>query len=185
MGKEAKTNAMRILEREKVPYTAHEYAHEEGVAVDGVTVAASMGEDPACVYKTLVTQGASKNYFVFVIPVAAELDLKAAARSVGEKSVAMIHVADINKVTGYVRGGCSPVGMKKQYKTVFDESVLTQPKGICLRRPHRHTGVLCPGRPYPRSTGSNCKDHLLRGRERLKVGLFPQKAGALLYLKYT
>ena len=113
MGKEAKTNAMRILEREKVPYTAHEYAHEEGVAVDGVTV---------------VTQGASKNYFVFVIPVAAELDLKAAARSVGEKSVAMIHVADINKVTGYVRGGCSPVGMKKQYKTVFDESVLTQQK---------------------------------------------------------
>ena len=103
---------MRILERAKVPYTAHEYAHEEGVAVDGVTVAASMGEDPACVYKTLVTQGSSKNYFVFVIPVAAELDLKAAARSVGEKSVAMIHVADINKVTGYVRGGCSPVGMK-------------------------------------------------------------------------
>ena len=67
-------------------------------------------------------------YFVFVIPVAAELDLKAAARSVGEKSVAMIHVADINKVTGYVRGGCSPVGMKKQYTTVFDESVLSQPK---------------------------------------------------------
>ena len=128
MGKEAKTNAMRILEREKVPYTAHEYAHEEGVAVAGVDVAGSMGEDPACVYKTLVTQGSSKNYFVFVIPVAAELDLKAAARSVGEKSVAMIHVADINKVTGYVRGGCSPVGMKKQYKTVFDESVLAQEK---------------------------------------------------------
>ena len=128
MGKEAKTNAMRILERAKVPYTAHEYAHEEGVAVDGVTVAASMGENPACVYKTLVTQGSSKNYFVFVIPVAAELDLKAAARSVGEKSVAMIHVADINKVTGYVRGGCSPVGMKKQYTTVFDESVLAQEK---------------------------------------------------------
>ncbi len=128
MGKEAKTNAMRILEREKVPYTAHEYAHEEGVAVAGVDVAGSMGEDPACVYKTLVTQGNSKNYFVFVIPVAAELDLKAAARSVGEKSVAMIHVADINKVTGYVRGGCSPVGMKKQYKTVFDESVLAQEK---------------------------------------------------------
>ena len=119
MGKEAKTNAMRILEREKVPYTAHEYAHEEGVAVAGVDVAGSMGEDPACVYKTLVTQGNSKNYFVFVIPVAAELDLKAAARSVGEKSVAMIHVADINKVTGYVRGGCSPVGMKKQFPTVF------------------------------------------------------------------
>ena len=122
MGKEAKTNAMRILEREKVAYTAHEYPHEEGVAVDGVTVAASMGEDPACVYKTLVTQGSSKNYFVFVIPVAAELDLKAAARSVGEKSVAMIHVADINKVTGYVRGGCSPIGMKKQFRTVVHQS---------------------------------------------------------------
>jgi Cys-tRNA(Pro)/Cys-tRNA(Cys) deacylase len=128
MGKEAKTNAMRILERAKVAYTAHEYPHEEGVAVDGVTVAASIGEDAACVFKTLVTQGASRNYFVFVIPVAAELDLKAAARSVGEKSVAMIHVADINKVTGYVRGGCSPVGMKKQYVTVFDESALRQEK---------------------------------------------------------
>ena len=128
MAKEAKTNAMRMLEKEKVAYTAHGYAHEEGVAVDGVTVAQSMGEDPACVFKTLVTQGASRNYFVFVIPVAAELDLKAAARSVGEKSVAMIHVADINKVTGYIRGGCSPVGMKKLYTTVFDQSALDQEK---------------------------------------------------------
>ena len=144
MGKEAKTNAMRILERAKVAYTAHEYPHEEGVAVDGVTVAASMGEDPACVYKTLVTQGASRNYFVFVIPVAAELDLKAAARSVGEKSVAMIHVADINKVTGYVRGGCSPVGMKKQYTTVFDE------------------GVLRRCRPHQGCTGNDREDHLLK-----------------------
>ncbi len=128
MGKEAKTNAMRMLEKAKVAYTAHEYPHEDGVAVDGVTVAASMGEDPACVYKTLVTQGASRNYFVFVIPVAAELDLKAAARSVGEKSVAMIHVADINRVTGYVRGGCSPIGMKKRYVTVFDDSAQSQGK---------------------------------------------------------
>ena len=122
MGKEAKTNAMRILERAKVAYTAHEYPHEEGVAVDGVTVAASIGEDPACVYKTLVTQGNSKNYFVFVIPVAAELDLKAAARSVGEKSVAMIHVREINQITGYIRGGCTAIGMKKQYVTRVDES---------------------------------------------------------------
>ena len=128
MGKEAKTNAMRFLEKSRVPYTAHDYPHEEGVAVDGVTVAASMGEDPACVFKTLVTQGAGRNYFVFVIPVAAELNLKAAARAVGEKSVAMIHVADINKITGYVRGGCSPVGMKKQFVTVFDESALAQEK---------------------------------------------------------
>ena len=130
MGKETKTNAMRILERAKVPYTAHEYAHEEGVAVDGVTVAASMGEDPACVYKTLVTQGSSKNYFVFVIPVAAELDLKAAARSVGEKSVAMIHVADINKVTGYVRGGCTSIGMKKQFPTIISKSILELEKVV-------------------------------------------------------
>lgn len=128
MAKEAKTNAMRMLEKAKVAYTAHEYPHQEGVAVDGATVARSMGQDPACVFKTLVTQGASRNYFVFVIPVEAELDLKAAARSVGEKSVAMIHVADINKVTGYIRGGCSPVGMKKQYVTVFDDSVLAQEK---------------------------------------------------------
>ena len=128
MGKEAKTNAMRFLEKQKVDYTAHEYPHEEGVAVDGVTVAASMGQDPACVFKTLVTQGVSRNYFVFVIPVAQELDLKAAARAVGEKSVAMLHVADINRVPGYVRGGCSPVGMKKQYVTVFDQSALAQPR---------------------------------------------------------
>lgn len=128
MGKEAKTNAMRFLEKQKVAYVAREYPHEEGVAVDGVTVAQSMGEDPACVFKTLVTQGASRNYYVFVIPAAEELDLKAAARAVGEKSVAMLHVADLLKVTGYVRGGCSPVGMKKQFVTVFDESVLARPQ---------------------------------------------------------
>lgn len=126
MAKEAKTNAMRFLEKQKIPYTAHDYPHEEGVAVDGVTVAQSMGQDPAAVFKTLVTQGASRNYFVFVIPVAEELDLKAAARSVAEKSVAMLHVADLLKVTGYVRGGCSPIGMKKQFVTVLDASALQQ-----------------------------------------------------------
>ena len=78
-------------------------------------------------FKTLVTQGADRNYYVFVVPVLAELDLKKAAKSVGVKSVAMIHVADINKVTGYIRGGGSPVGMKKQFATVFDESCLAQP----------------------------------------------------------
>ena len=163
MGKEAKTNAMRILERAKVAYTAHEYPHEEGVAVDGVTVAASIGEDPACVYKTLVTQGNSKNYFVFVIPVAAELDLKAAARSVGEKSVAMIHVADINKVTGYVRGGCSPVGMKKQYTTVFDESSRrsTFPAGASVRR----SAALLPtsSRPHGRLRQRSSSESLSQG----------------------
>jgi len=126
MSKEAKTNAMRFLEKQKIAYTAHQYPHQEGVAVDGVTVARTLGEDPAAVFKTLVTRGASRNYFVFVIPVAQELDLKAAARAVGEKSVAMLPVAELLKVTGYVRGGCSPVGMKKQFVTVFDQSALEQ-----------------------------------------------------------
>ena len=127
MAKEAKTNAMRMLERAKVAYTAHEYPHAAGEAVDGATVAKLTGQDPARVFKTLVTQGADRNYYVFVIPVEAELDLKKAARAAGVKSVAMLHVADLLKVTGYVRGGCGPVGMKKQYKTVFDLSCLTQP----------------------------------------------------------
>ena len=123
---EAKTNAMRILERAKVAYTAHEYPHEEGVAVDGIHVAQSMGEDPEAVFKTLVTRGASGGYFVFVIPVAEELDLKQAAKAVGEKSVAMLHVAELLPLTGYVRGGCSPIGMKKQFPTVFDETAILQ-----------------------------------------------------------
>ena len=143
MAKQAKTNAMRYLEKCGVEYTAHEYPHEEGVAVDGVTVARSMGEDVAAVFKTLVTQGADKNYYVFVIPVAEELDLKAAARAVGQKSVAMIHVADINRVTGYIRGGCSPVGMKKQYTTVFDQTALAQPR-IYVSGGRIGTQVCCP-----------------------------------------
>ena len=157
MGKEAKTNAMRILERAKVAYTAHEYPHEEGVAVDGIHVAQSMGEDPACVYKTLVTQGASRNYFVFVIPVAAELDLKAAARSVREKSVAMIHVADINKVTGYVRGGCSPVGMKKKYPTYIDELCLLCDR-IALSAGERGHQMLVPPEPVAELIGASIVD---------------------------
>lgn len=126
MAKEAKTNAMRMLERAKVTYTSHEYPHKEGQAVDGANVARLTGQDPARVFKTLVTQGADRNYYVFVVPVLAELDLKKAAKAAGVKSVAMIHVADINKVTGYIRGGCSPVGMKKQFVTVYDESCLAQ-----------------------------------------------------------
>ena len=116
--KEQKTNVMRILEQKKIPYSMHEYPHGEG-PIDGITVAALTGQDPACVFKTLVTVGASKTNYVFVIPVAAELDLKKAAKAVGEKSIAMIHVSEIAPLTGYVRGGCSPVGMKKQLKTVF------------------------------------------------------------------
>ncbi len=119
---EAKTNAMRMLDRAKIPYQVHTYTHEDG-KIDGVSVAQKMGQDPARVFKTLVTKGASGGHYVFVIPVAEELDLKKAAKSVGEKSVSMIHVAEINPVTGYIRGGCSPVGMKKLFPTVFDRSV--------------------------------------------------------------
>lgn len=119
---ENRTNAMRLLERAHAAYTAHSYDHADG-AIDGAAVAAKLGQDPARVCKTLVTQGADRNYYVFVLPVCAVLDLKKAARSVGVKSVAMIPVADINRVTGYVRGGCSPLGMKKAYRTVIDVGV--------------------------------------------------------------
>ena len=118
---EEKTNVMRILDQKKIPYTAHSYPHGKD-AVDGVTVANLTGMDPASVFKTLVAVGASKRNYVFVIPVAKELDLKKAAKAVGEKSIAMIHVSEITPLTGYVRGGCSPIGMKKRFPTVLDRS---------------------------------------------------------------
>ncbi len=115
-----KTNAMRILDSAGVSYKQHDY-HSEGF-IDGVTVAHKVGMPPDQVFKTLVAQGASRAYYVFVIPVEKELNLKAAAKAVGEKSVEMIKVADITKVTGYVRGGCSPIGMKKTFRTVIDRA---------------------------------------------------------------
>ena len=118
---EQKTNVMRLLDQKKIKYTAREYPHTDA-PVDGVTAAALMGQDPARVFKTLVARGASKKIYVFDIPAAAELDLKKAAKAVGEKSIAMVHVSEITALTGYVRGGCSPVGMKKQYPTVFHET---------------------------------------------------------------
>ena len=127
MAKEAKTNAMRMLERAKVAYTSHEYPHEEGQAVDGANVARLTGQDPARVFKTLVTQGADRNYYVFVVPVLAELDLKKAAHAVGEKSVAMLPQKELLPLTGYVHGGCSPVGMKKLFPTVFHETAASLP----------------------------------------------------------
>ncbi len=122
--KEIKTNAMRILETLKIPF--QQYTYECGEFTDGLQIADKLNLPHEKVYKTLVTVGSSKNYFVFVIPVAQELDLKKAARSVGEKNVEMIHVKDINKVTGYIRGGCTAVGMKKQYVTRIDSSAQTQ-----------------------------------------------------------
>lgn len=115
-----KTNVMRILDQKKIPYEMKTYPHGDE-AVDGAQVARLLGQDPESVYKTLVAQGASRQYYVFDIPVEAELDLKKAAKAVGEKSIAMIHVKELLPLTGYVRGGCSPIGMKKQFFTTFQE----------------------------------------------------------------
>ncbi len=114
---ELKTNAVRTLDKNHIPYRLH--AYEPGDSVDGVSVAAKLGQDPEKVYKTLVTKGKSGGHHVFVIPVAEELDLKKAARAAGEKAVEMIPVKDLLKTTGYIRGGCSPVGMKKPFPTVI------------------------------------------------------------------
>ena len=116
-----KTNAMRILEKEKISYQMHTYDASDG-QIDGAAVARKVGMDPAKVFKTLVTKGASGAYYVFDIPVAENLDLKKAAKAVGEKSVAMLPQKELLPLTGYVHGGCSPVGMKKQFPTVFHET---------------------------------------------------------------
>lgn len=120
MGKETKTNAVRMLDRNKIKYELITYECDE--FVDGLHTAEITGAPVEQSYKTLVMQGKSKKYYVFVIQIAEEVDLKAAARAVGEKSVEMIHVKDITAITGYVRGGCSPLGMKKQFPTVIDSS---------------------------------------------------------------
>lgn len=120
--KEIKTNAMRILDKEKISY--HVYSYEnDGTCVDGETVAKLIGKDINQTFKTLITKS-NHDYFVFVLPSSHELDLKKAAKVVGMKSVEMIPVKDITTVSGYVRGGCSPFGMKKQFVTTFDESAL-------------------------------------------------------------
>jgi Cys-tRNA(Pro)/Cys-tRNA(Cys) deacylase len=122
---QAKTNVQRILEQKKIPYTPHTYDAADG-KIDGVSVAAKTGLDPRQVYKTLVTRGASKSCYVFLVPVERELDLKAAARAVGEKSIAMIAQKELLPLTGYIHGGCSPIGMKKQFPTVIDVSAREQ-----------------------------------------------------------
>ena len=120
--KEIKTNAMRILEKNKIPYETIQYECEE--FIDGLHTAQKTGAPVEQSFKTLVVQGKSKEYYVLVIPIAEEIDLKKAARVLKEKSIDMIHVKDITNVTGYVRGGCSPLGMKKQYPTVIHQSAL-------------------------------------------------------------
>lgn len=128
MSKEAKTNAMRLLDRQKIPYTVNLYECDE--FIDGVHVADQLGQSYDSSFKTLVTVGRSGGHYVFVLPVDKELDLKKAAKTVGEKSVEMVHVKDILALTGYIRGGCTPLGMKKTFPTVIHESVLRFPQVI-------------------------------------------------------
>ncbi|BDF66187.1 Cys-tRNA(Pro) deacylase [Pseudoflavonifractor phocaeensis] len=124
---EEKTNVMRLLDQKKVPYAPHHYDVSDG-ALDGVTAAARLGVPPETCFKTLVTVGASKRSHVFVIPVERELDLKAAARAAGEKSIEMIRQAQLLPLTGYVHGGCSPIGMKKRLPTFIDDSAQALPE---------------------------------------------------------
>ena len=125
-----KTNAMRILDQQKIDYEMLSYDGRDG-RIDGISVAEKIGRDPAGVYKTLVAQGNSKRLYVFIIPVKAELDLKKAAKVTGEKKIEMIPVRDILTQTGYQRGGCSPIGMKKNYQTYVDESAVLLEKIVC------------------------------------------------------
>lgn len=117
---EEKTNVMRILDQKKIPYRSHSYVHTD--AISGVEVAAVLNQNPAQVFKTLITQGKSGSYYVFVIPVQKELELKKAAKTVGEKSIEMIKSKDLLPLTGYVHGGCSPIGMKKRFIISVDSS---------------------------------------------------------------
>lgn len=122
MAKLEKTNVMRILDQKKIDYLFHSYI-DSGV-ISGIEVANVLGQDPNRVFKTLVTVGASKNYYVFLVPVCSELNLKKAAKSVSEKSIEMIKSKDLLPLTGYIHGGCSPIGMKKFFKTVIDDSAI-------------------------------------------------------------
>ncbi len=119
-----KTNVMRILDQNNISYIAHEYPHLKDECVDGLNVASLLNQDPEQVFKTLVTASKDKKYFVFVVPVAYELDLKKCAKAVDQKNVEMIAVKELLPLTGYIRGGCSPIGMKKPFKTVIHETAM-------------------------------------------------------------
>ncbi len=123
MSKELKTNAMRFLDKSRIDYTVQTYECDE--FIDGIHTAEALGQPVEQTFKTLVAHGKSGSYYCFLLPVAEELDLKKAAKSVGEKSVELLHVKDITAVTGYVRGGCTPIGMKKQFMTVVHNTAET------------------------------------------------------------
>jgi Cys-tRNA(Pro)/Cys-tRNA(Cys) deacylase len=126
MGKELKTNAMRFLDKSGIEYTVQTYQCDE--FIDGIHVAEKLGQPLSETFKTIIAQGKSGEHYCFLLPVDLELDLKKAAKSVGEKSVELLHVKDITKVTGYVRGGCTPIGMKKQFMTVVHASAAELPE---------------------------------------------------------
>ncbi len=143
-----KTNVMRLLDRSRIPYTPHFYSG----ALSGTEVASALGEDPARVFKTLVTVGPSRRHYVFMIPSAEELDLKKAASAVGEKSIAMIPQKELLPLTGYVHGGCSPIGMKKQFRTLIHKTAMDYDTvcfsagkiGAQVETDVRILGSLCP-----------------------------------------
>ena len=119
-----KTNAMRLLDRAKLPYQIHSYPHHEKDPIDGIHVAQMLHQNAERVFKTLIMRSHSKEIYVFVLPVNSECDLKKCAKAVQEKSMEMVHVKEIQAISGYIRGGCSPIGMKKQYPTVFDKTCM-------------------------------------------------------------
>ena len=122
MGKELKTNAMRILEQKNIPYRANFYECEE--FIDGLHIANQLGQDPECSFKSLIAKGKSGEHYVFALPVAEELDLKKGARAVGEKAIELVAVKELFALTGYVRGGCTAIGLKKPFSAVFDETAI-------------------------------------------------------------
>lgn len=140
---EEKTNVMRLLDQKKIPYTPHTYDVSDG-ALDGVTAARRLGVAPETCFKTLVTLGASKRNHVFVIPVERELDLKAAARAAGEKSIEMLKQAQLLPLTGYIHGGCSPIGMRKRFPTVIDASAQDLPEMTVSAGKIGHQVTLAP-----------------------------------------
>ena len=160
MGKELKTNAMRFLDKSKIEYTVQTYECEE--FIDGVHVADQLGQSYDSSFKTLVTVGRSGGHYVFVLPVDKELDLKKAARTVGEKSVEMVHVRDILALTGYIRGGCTPLGMKKPFPTVVHESVLRYPQ-VIISGGRIGAQILLSPADLLRATGAKTADILKEG----------------------
>ena len=151
--KDVKTNAMRILENLQIPFEVITYTCD-GFS-DGVTLAKELGQPVESTFKTLIGQGKSGGYFAFVIPVAAELDLKAAARAVGEKAVELIPVKDLLKVTGYIRGGCTAIGMKKDYPTVIDETCVLFDR-IMVSGGRIGSQIKLSPDDYIRATGAKC-----------------------------